>query len=46
MAGADFGMSNLTASQLYSTASYQAQNLQGIGLESNNLTGWNLPART
>ncbi len=41
VAGADFGTSNLAAAQLYSTASYLAQNLQGIGLESNNLTGWN-----
>jgi uncharacterized protein YjbI with pentapeptide repeats len=41
VAGADFGGTNLTASQLYSTASYKAHNLQGIGLESFNLTGWN-----
>jgi autotransporter-associated beta strand protein len=31
----------ITASQLYSTASYQGQNLQGINLENYNLTGWN-----
>ena len=29
-----------TADQLYSTASYQAKNLQGIGLHYNNLSGW------
>jgi autotransporter-associated beta strand protein len=40
--GADFGSSNLTTSQLYTTASYVAQNLQGIGLKGNDLTGWNL----
>ena len=33
--------SNLTARQLYSTASYKTQNLQGINLENSNLTGWN-----
>ncbi|MCY2955010.1 MAG: pentapeptide repeat-containing protein [Planctomycetota bacterium] len=31
-----------TAAQLYSTASYKARNLHGIGLSfNNNLTGWN-----
>ena len=30
-----------TKEQLYSTASYQAKNLQGIALGSNDLTGWN-----
>jgi hypothetical protein len=30
-----------TAAQLYSTASYQAHDLIEIGLEVNNLTGWN-----
>jgi uncharacterized protein YjbI with pentapeptide repeats len=30
-----------TAAQLYSTASYQAHDLTYIGLESNNLAGWN-----
>ncbi len=51
--GADFGSPpsaeapGLTAAQLYSTASYQAHDLTGIGLESgpeqiNDLTGWNL----
>ena len=29
-----------TKEQLYSTASYQAKNLQGIGLGSNDLSGW------
>ncbi len=29
-----------TATQLYSTASHQAKNLQGIQLRSNDLTGW------
>ena len=29
-----------TAEQLYSTASYQAKNLGGIGLDYNNLTAW------
>ena len=38
--GADFGTTSLTSSQLYSTASYQAHNLQGIGLTNNDLTGW------
>ena len=42
MAGADFGGSNLTADQLYSTASYQAKDLHGIGLDGCDLTGWNL----
>ena len=32
----------LTAAQLYSTASYKAGKLQGIGLENNDMTGWNL----
>ena len=41
VAGASFGATNLTASQLYSTASYQAGNLQGINLAFNDLTGWN-----
>ena len=40
--GANFGYTSLTSSQLYSTANYQAGNLQGIGLGSNNMTGWNL----
>jgi uncharacterized protein YjbI with pentapeptide repeats len=47
--GADFGTSGLTKEQLYSTASYQAKDLRGIGLgagwspygvDGNNLTGW------
>ena len=42
MAGADFNGSNLTPDQLYSTASYKAQDLHGIGLGGNDLTGWNL----
>jgi uncharacterized protein YjbI with pentapeptide repeats len=32
--------SGLTKEQLYSTASYQAKNLKGIGLAANVLTGW------
>jgi uncharacterized protein YjbI with pentapeptide repeats len=39
--GADFDYTNITAQQLYSTASYQAKDLTGIGLGSNNLTGGN-----
>jgi uncharacterized protein YjbI with pentapeptide repeats len=39
--GADFGGTNLSAAQLYATASYQAHDLTGIALVSNNLTGWN-----
>ena len=39
--GTLFGLSNLTASQLYSTASYKAKTLHGIGLSGDNLTGWN-----
>ena len=31
-----------TQAQLASTASYQAKNLQGIGLGGNDLTGWDL----
>ena len=31
-----------TQAQLASTASYQAKNLQGIGLWYNHLTGWDL----
>ena len=41
VAGADFGHSSLTSYQLYSTASYHVNNLQGIGLEGNDLTLWN-----
>jgi len=41
VAGVNFDYTNLTASQLYSTTSYQVKNLQGIGLAYNNLTGWN-----
>ena len=51
MAGANFGNTALTASQLYSTASYQAKdlyqqsndfpNVGGIGLRNKDLTGWN-----
>lgn len=32
----------LTKQQLYSTASYQQKNLQGIVLSNNDLTGWDL----
>ena len=41
--GADFGDTTsrgFTKEQLYSTASYQAKNLQGIGLGDNDLSGW------
>jgi hypothetical protein len=41
---AEFGWTTargFTSAQLYSTASYQANNLTGVGLRSNNLTGWN-----
>ena len=41
MAGANFGSTSITSSQLYSTASYSASNLQGIKLGGINLTGWN-----
>jgi uncharacterized protein YjbI with pentapeptide repeats len=40
---ADFTSSTsrgFTKEQLYSTASYQQKNLQGIGLRGNDLTGW------
>ncbi len=30
-----------TSAQLYSTASYKAKNLAGIGLDSNEMSGWN-----
>ena len=43
VANADFGnttANGFTVGQLASTASYTNQNLQGIGLESNNLSGW------
>ena len=42
MAGATFCYTGLTFSQLYSTASYQANDLQGISLYNADLTGWNL----
>ena len=35
------GVGGLTLSQLYSTASYQDHDLQGIGLDINDLTGVN-----
>ena len=44
VAGADFGhttSSGFSKEQLYSTASYQQKNLQGIGLNLNDLSGWN-----
>jgi uncharacterized protein YjbI with pentapeptide repeats len=42
VSGANFsGPSSLTAAQLYSTASYLAGNLTGIGLANNTLTSWN-----
>ena len=37
----NFGPTNVTPTQLYSTASYQAQNLQGIGFAGDDLTNWN-----
>ena len=39
--GAHFGTTVLTPEQLYSTASYRERDMTGIGLSSNNLTGWN-----
>ncbi|MCE5269117.1 MAG: pentapeptide repeat-containing protein [Planctomycetaceae bacterium] len=46
VAEARFGGSNLTANQLYSTASYAAKDLHGIvfsgPFSSSNLAGWNL----
>ena len=39
--GADLDNTSLASSQLYSTASYQAKDLHGIGLGYNDLTGWN-----
>ena len=42
MAGANFEVTALTSSQLYSTASYQAKDLQGVWLAYDDLTGWNL----
>ena len=41
-AGSEFHMHGITSAQLYSTASYQAHDLTGIGLDSNNLAGVNL----
>ena len=38
--------SDMTAAQLYSTASYQAHDLTGIRLYVNNLAGVNLAGRT
>jgi uncharacterized protein YjbI with pentapeptide repeats len=35
-----FGTVGFTKEQLYSTASYQAKDLQGIGLHARNLAGW------
>ena len=46
--GADFGSTTskgLISDQIYSTASYQAKNLEAIGLTSDNLSGWNLAAQ-
>lgn len=37
-----FFATDLTAAQLYSTASYQAGNLTGIDISSDDLRGWNL----
>ena len=41
VSNASFSASTLTSSQLYSTASYEAGNLQGIAIADNNLNGWN-----
>ena len=44
MTRADFGSTTsqgFTAQQLYSTASYKAKNLGGIGLAENQMTRWN-----
>ena len=35
-------VTGFTEEQLYSTASYQAKNLQNMGFRSNDFTGWNL----
>ena len=41
VSGADFGVTTgFTKAQLYSTASYQAKDLRGIGLGENDLSGW------
>jgi uncharacterized protein YjbI with pentapeptide repeats len=37
-----FDYSTLTATQLYSTASYQSHDLRGLYLRSHDLRGWNL----
>jgi uncharacterized protein YjbI with pentapeptide repeats len=43
IAGASFNsVTTLTSEQLYSTASYQAKSLRGIGLQLADLAGWNL----
>jgi uncharacterized protein YjbI with pentapeptide repeats len=41
VAGAQFFQASLTQSQLYSTASYKADDLHGIVLTMYNLAGWN-----
>jgi uncharacterized protein YjbI with pentapeptide repeats len=38
--GADLGNTRISKEQFYSTATFQAKNLQGIQLWSNDLTGW------
>ena len=40
VAGTRFSHAHLTAQQLYTTASYVQHNLQGIGLNENDLTNW------
>ena len=45
MVGTNFAYTNLTSSQLYSTASYQTQNLQGIQLYGNDMTSWDFSAQ-
>jgi uncharacterized protein YjbI with pentapeptide repeats len=40
-----FNFTNLTANQLYSTASYASGNLAGIAFEANDLSGWNFASQ-
>ena len=42
IAEGEFSYSNLTASQLYSTASYQVGDLHGFSLRNRDLSGWDL----
>jgi len=45
VAGTDFMHSGLTQSQLYSTASYQSGNMEGIGLYDINMPGWSFAGK-